>query len=261
MQNGNPYTTPYGYQTNLAPGMLGGMQGGMGMNPNAAMNAGIGAMNGNGSGSNFNWNNLPGGIANLIAGIFGNSNYKNPADSAMPYLNQLSNSLPGYYQPYINAGNGALNTLQGQYGNLINDPGALMAKIGGGFQQSPGYQFQVDQALGAANRAAAAGGMVGSPMEQQNIATTVNGLANQDYYNYLNHGIGLYDRGLQGEEGINQMGFNASNNLAQQMAQALATQAQLAYAGQNNENQSNGGSWGAIANGIGDLASLASIFI
>lgn len=181
----------------------------------------------------------------LGAGLnwWGGSQMQNPANAGMPYLNQISQ----YFQPYWNAGNQALGALQGQYGQLLNNPGAVMNRMGQGFQQSPGYQFQVNQALGAANRAGAAGGMAGSPMEQQNIAGTVNQMANQDYYNYLNHVTGLYGQGLQGEQGIAGMGLNAGEDLAQ----ALMSQAQMAYSGMANQNQMTGGMFGGIGSMLG----------
>lgn len=172
----------------------------------------------------------------------------NPANSAMPYLNQIAGMLPQYFQPWINAGQQALPQLQQQYGQLLNNPGGVMNNIGAGFHQSPGYQFQTQQALNAANRAAAAGGMVGSPEEQQNIATTVNGLANQDYYNYLNHGMSMYGMGLQGEGNLAQMGYGASANLGDDLASSLMSQAQLAYSGQSDVNQ---GRFGMLGNVMG----------
>lgn len=180
----------------------------------------------------------------------------NPADAGMPYLNQALQQLPGYFQSYINAGNSALPQLQQQYGQLLNNPGAVMGKIGSGFQQSPGYQFQVNQSLGAANRASAAGGMAGSPMEQQNIAGTVNGLANQDYYNYLNHGMSMYGMGLQGMGDLAHMGYGASSNLGEDMTNAMMSQANLAYAGQANQNQAKGGMFGNLLGAAGTVAAF-----
>lgn len=226
-----------------------------------------------------------GGVGDLLgAGLvgYGMSQYQNPADTAMPYMNQIPGELQQYFNPYIQAGNNALPVLQGQYGSLLgqlpglqsqygmlmNNPGAVMNKIGQGFQQSPGYQFQVNQALGAANRAAAAGGMLGSPMEQQTIAGRVNGLANQDYYNYLNHGLSLYNTGLQGsanlygaglsgEGNLARMGYGAASNLGEDLASALMSQSQLAYAGATNQNEAQqgalGGIGGLLAGGLGDL--------
>jgi hypothetical protein len=194
-----------------------------------------------------------GGINSILdpAGLF--STPPNPADAAMPYFNQIPGAISPYLNPYIDAGRMALPTLMNQYGNLLNNPTGVMNSIGSTFQQSPGYQFQTNQALGAANRAAAAGGMAGSQMEQQNIAGTVNNLANQDYYNYLNHGMDMYSQGLSGLSGINQMGYGASNNMADDLMSMLMSQAQLAYAGQADQNQAAGGMKGDILGAAGSI--------
>ena len=176
--------------------------------------------------------------------------YDNPADSGMNYLNQIPGTITPYYQPYIDAGNQSLNTLMGQYNNLLSDPGAVMSMAGSGFQQSPGYQYQYDQGMNAANSAAASGGMLGTPYHQQQAASTAEGLANQDYYNFLNHSLGLYNQGLSGMQGINQMGYGASNELAQSLAGNLQSQAGMAYAGQGNQNQANADFIHGIAGGV-----------
>lgn len=202
----------------------------------------------------------------------------NPATGAMPYLNQIGNMLPQYFNSYMNMGQWAApqlqqqydmmlkggGALQGQYGSMINDPSGVMNKIGAGYQQSPGFKFQTDQALGAANRAAAAGGMLGTPMEQQGIAGTVNNLANQDYYNYLNHALSMYSQGLGGMQGmyntgingLNNMyntGYNASKSLGEDLANTLNSQAQLAYSGQSDVNQGRFGMLGSMGGAIGGI--------
>jgi len=198
-----------------------------------------------------------GGAIGAIGAGMGDRNLPNPANSAMPYLNQIPGELNQYMSPYISAGQGALGQLQGQYGQLINNPAAITNKIGATYQSSPGYNFQVNQALGAANRAAAAGGMLGTPMEQQNIAGTVNQLANQDYGQYMNRELGLYGAGLSGLGNINQMGFGASSDLSNSLADYLMSQGNLAYAGQINQNQNQAGSNGAMWGGIGSLIGAA----
>lgn len=194
-------------------------------------------------------NGIFGDISNWLFGD--NNNNQNPANAAQPYLNQLTQMLPGYYNPYISAGLNSLPGLQQQYGALMNPN--FINTMGQNFQQSPGYQFQVNQALGAANRAAAAGGMAGSPQEQQQIASTTNQLANQDYYNWLDHAMNAYGMGLQGQQGLYNTGFNASNELAQNMGGALESQANLGYAGQINQNEMNQGNRGASMGFVGDL--------
>ena len=190
----------------------------------------------------------------MVGGGLGNMfGFKNPSDAASPYMNQIQPTLEKYMHPYTQAGEWALPQMQQQYAGLINDPTALMNKIGQGYQASPGYQYNVDQATKAANQAAAAGGMVGSPAEQQALAGQISGMVSQDYGDYLSRALGMYGQGLSGMQGIGQMGYGAASNLSESLANALASQAQLAYAGQNSENQNRGGSWGSLIGGLAGL--------
>jgi hypothetical protein len=183
----------------------------------------------------------------MLGNIFGT---KNPANAAMPYLNQIPGTISPLYQPFINAGQWALPQMESQYGSLINNPGGVMNKIGAGYQQSPGYQFNVNQATQAANSAAAAGGMAGSPAEQAALAQQVSGYANQDYNQYLQSALGMYGQGMQGLSGLYQTGYGASTGLAGDLASNLMNQANLAYSGRANQNQMTGGLWGNLA-GLG----------
>lgn len=201
--------------------------------------------------------NAGAGLGSMLGGIFGNMGWKNPSDAGMSYLDKISGTLSPYLDPYASAGKSALGTAQEQYSRLLNDPTGLMKQFGSQFQQSPGYQWQVGQATDAANRAAQAGGMVGSPMEQQQLASTVGGLANQDYYNFLNKALGLYGQGLGGMQNIAGMGLQAGTSMGEDLAQALMSQAQMAYAGQNTANQHQGGLWGSLGGLAGGLAGLA----
>lgn len=255
------------------------------------------------SSGNFNWGNLGSDLGGIFSSLFGMSNYQNPANAAQPYLNQIPGMLQQYFNPYIQAGQNAMGQLQGQYGNLTSNPtGVLnqisgnwqtpvgvsnqiqsnwqqptntMNQIGSTYQSSPGYNFNVQQATSAANNAAAAGGMVGSPQEQQQLAHTVSGIADQDYNQYLgnalnqyntsvgrnlnqmntytNQGLGLYGQGLNGLEDINKMGYGASSEMGQDLASALMSQANLAYSGQQNQNQNQGGSMGNLFGSLGNL--------
>ena len=191
------------------------------------------------------------GLGSLLGGLFGDN--QNPADAAMPYLNQVEGKMKPYYQPYISAGQSALPELQKQYQSLMSNPGALMQQIGQGYQASPGYDWQKNEALQAGNNAAAAGGMLGSAAHQQNAQTTASGLANQDYYNYLNHALNQYSTGLGGMGQINEQGYKASSGMADNLATALMNQAQMAYAGGANANADSNSMFG----GLGSLAGMA----
>lgn len=202
---------------------------------------------------------------------------KNPQDDANDYLNQIPGEMSNYYGPYINAGNQALgamgnqissllgggSSLMGSYGSMLSNPAGYMNSIGAGYQESPGYQAQLNQGLQAADNAAAAGGYTGSPENQYYDATVAESLANKDYYNYLDHALGvsktgasglqsMYNTGFKGLEDVNNMGFQASSDMAQSLAQMLNEQAQLAYSSDINDNQRRGKM-------MGDAASLGAM--
>jgi len=181
----------------------------------------------------------------------------NPANAAMPYLQQVPDTITPYYDPYINAGQDALGTLQGQYNTLLTNPASIMQLLGGSYQQSPGYQYDYNQSQNAAMNAAAAGGYVGTPANQSEAANAAYGVSNQDYWDYVNHVEKLYGMGLSGEEGLNKMGYNASDSLAQALGQNLNSQAGLAYAGQANKNQSESSFWDALISGGTALGTAA----
>lgn len=215
--------------------------------------SGGGGMGGYPSFGNTNWMGLLGSTGSQFGGMWGGqggNTQKAASNAAMPYLDKIGQNIPQYFQPYMDSGKWALPQLQQQDEQLVNNPGGMVNKMGAGFQQSPGYQFQVDQATGAANRAASAGGMLGTPSEQQSIAGTVNGLANQDYYNYLNHAQGMYGMGLQGMGDMAHQGLSATNNMTDDLMTQYLSQANDAYAGAAGGGGSGGGSkWGNAGQG------------
>lgn len=188
---------------------------------------------------------LGGGIGSLFA--------QNPANSAMQYYNQIPGQLNQIYSPWMQQGQQAGQQLQGQIGQLLQNPGQFINNVGSNFQASPGYGWSVGQATMAANNAAAAGGMAGSPSEQQSLASTVTGLANQNYYNYLNSAMGAYGLGMNSANNMYNTGAQAANQYGGNLATALSGMGQTAYAGQMNQNQSMAGGLMGIGAGIGGL--------
>lgn len=194
------------------------------------------------------------GLGAGLAGLFGGN--KNPASAGMGYLDQIPGSISPYYQPYIEAGKQAIPKLQGQYDELLNNPGQKLNQMGGSFQYSPGYQFALQQALGGAGHAAAAGGYAGTPMHEQQNMQIASQLGNQDYYNWLGHAQQLYGAGLSGEQGFATQGLNASTSMSDQIAQALAAQSNLAYEGQAAKNAGTSSGWGNLIGGAATLAAF-----
>lgn len=199
---------------------------------------------GQGLGSTF------GGLAGLFGG---NKSKSNPSYFANQYLNQVPGAINPYFQPYINAGQGVAPGLQKTYEGLTENPGEFYNKISAGYKESPGYQFKLQQALNSANNAAAAGGTIGTPQHQQISADVTNGIASQDFENYLSHALGLFGGGLSGQEGIVNRGYQAGTRYGEDIGDLLGRQGQYAYAGQAGLNQENAKNKADIFSGLGSL--------
>jgi hypothetical protein len=194
---------------------------------------------------------LIGAGAGLVGGLLGNK--KDPAKEANKYLEQIPGQIKPYYDPYVNAGREALPTLMEQYRSLIEGPGDLFTKLTRGYQASPNYQFQRDEAVRGMNQAASAGGMVGSPQEQQELMRILTGLQSQDFGDYANQMMRMYGMGLGGMGDINQLGYGASGQMAQSLKDVLESQANLAYSGAASKNKN----WADTLGGaIGVLGSI-----
>ena len=191
-----------------------------------------------------------------FSNIFGGGHKSNPANAAMPYLNQIPGQTQQYMQPYFDAGKEALNPLQGQYQQLLNNPGGRVNEIGQQYHQSPGYQFALQQALQLAHRNSARQGMSSSPEAEYDQMQTATGLANQDYNNWMTNALGQYNQGLHGEQGLAGLGQGAGQGLADMIAKTLASQAGYGYSGQAARNQQQSGLFGNIAKGAGSLAAF-----
>jgi hypothetical protein len=202
-----------------------------------------------GSSNPFNWSSLASGLGAIGGGLAGFFN--SPVQAGAEYFEQIPGAVTPYYQPYIDAGQRSLNTLEQQFMQLLTNPQATYDMLAGGFEESPGYQFQQQQGQNAANSAAAAGGYAGSNAAQQTSAMYGTQMANKDFYNYLDRMLGLFGQGLKGTQGINQMGYNASTALAQQLARALGAQGMMAALQAQQENASAGGVIGGTVEAIG----------
>ena len=219
----------------------------------------IGAGLGGGIGTSFGggWSDRFGqagvGLGSFLGSLFG----KNPYDAAGGYLGHLPGIFRHAYDPYIEAGQADLPGLQAQYREMMQDPGGFIAKMGAGYHESPGFKYQVGEATGAANRAAAAGGMLGSPEEQANLAKRVSGMADQDYQQYLGHVLGAEREGLGGQGWIERQGYGASQGLAGNLASYFESRANLAKAKAESENKRDAGLGGML----GGIAGIAGGFL
>lgn len=182
---------------------------------------------------------------------FGGGN--DPYEAAQPYLNQIEPMMHQYYDPYSQFGGRAMPTLEQQYAQMMQNPGAMYANMGQGYQQSPGYQFNMDQAMQGSNAAMASAGMLGTPAHQQQNMGYASQLANQDYGNYMNQMMNLYKQGVGGTEQQLGYGYKANDAMAGGLGNLYGSQANLAFGKQASNNQGAADMWGTLL-GLGGAA-------
>lgn len=196
---------------------------------------------------------IGGGLGTAGAGAYGMFNQgKNPATQANNTLNQIPGQMKPYYQPYMDAGKGALGDLQNQYKDLLG--GNKQNQLGSNFKEGPGYQFALKQAMDSQGNASARGGMLGTPQDQAEAGRVGEGLAGQEYDKYMQNQMGLYNSGLQGEQGLNQMGYDANTSYANMLGSNLGQQSANQFAGQAGQNTARSQGMGNIFSGLGMAA-------
>lgn len=89
-----------------------------------------------------------------------------------------------------------------------------------GYQETPGYQFQMDQGLGAVNALAGARGGLNSGRTMKELQTYGQGLANSTYDSYLNRLSGLTNMGTSAAGNQASAGANYASNAGNAMMQA-----------------------------------------
>lgn len=134
------------------------------------------------------------------------------------YLGQLGN----LYNPLVQQGGRAYSA----YSDAIGANGAAgNARATENFQAAPGYQYALNEALGAVQRSAASRGMAAGGNTSADLLRTATGLADQGYQQYVNNlkgGTDLYTQGLAGRGQALQGQATASQNQGTALA-ALGT--------------------------------------
>ena len=174
-----------------------------------------------------------GAAGSIGSGIIGSDASKSAAAQQAAAENNATNAELGMYnqtvareQPFVSAGQNALTSLQGLLGlgssGGPSSPILAMLGIGPGgatggginpatFQGSPGYQYQLQQGTNAVTNANAPTGIGGNALRQ--LQQTGQGLANQNWSQYLGNASSAWQQLLGGVGGIANMGQNAAANL------------------------------------------------
>jgi hypothetical protein len=157
-----------------------------------------------------------GGIASGLIGANASSNAANEQAQAAAAATAEQQREFGIEQtnaaPYLAAGTQALGTLQGDMSSL-NAPFTAAD-----YQESPGYQFQLQQGEGAMQASAAARGLSLSTGTMAGMNNYAQGAANTDYQqafnNYQTQNAATYNH-LAGVAGLGQTAVGQTNAAAQ----------------------------------------------
>lgn len=178
---------------------------------------------------------------------------RNPEKEANRYLDKIPGQTKPLYDPYMNAGKESLDKLKTYYDQLMNNPGETFNKLGEGYKQSPGYAATLREALSGANNAAAlgSGGGLGAYGHQELAAGAAGDVANKDYEQYIKHVLGLNKQGVEGQQTLEDQGYDATKGYADVLnstANAQGTNAANAASGQN---QRSGKNWSNLFGFLG----------
>jgi len=166
---------------------------------------------------------IAGGAAIVGAGISANASsnaaksQSNAAKSANAVQLQMYNQTREDLQPYAQQGVGATNQIN-----------ALNSGDYSSFNQSPDYQFTLNQGLAGLDKSAAARGYLNSSGYGKDILNYASGLASQQYNNYYNKIAGQQSLGQSAAAGQGAAGQNYANafgNNANAAGNAAATNA------------------------------------
>lgn len=180
-------------------------------------------LGGGGTGNNM----LNGLLRTGLSGLFSQNPYKGLSGVGSTLTNQAQQ-----YNPYIQAGGQAQNALANLYG--LNGNGA-QAAAQANWQNTPGYQFQLNQGLGALQNSAAANGGLLTGNTMQALQNYGQGLANTTYNQYLGN--------LQQQAG---QGASAISPQAQLLGEGGTLSAAPGIYNTNRNNQLLGGLFGSL---------------
>lgn len=143
---------------------------------------------------------------------------QNAANQAIQQTEQNYQRTAGNLNPYISAGNNALEQMQqlnsGDYSS---------------FKESPDYQFTLSQGLQGLDRSAAAHGSLYSGGHSADILGYAQGLASQNYGNYYNRLAGLAGMGQNASTNLGSIGTGNAASIGSYLTGAANAQGNAAY--------------------------------
>lgn len=119
----------------------------------------------------------------------------------------------GRYQPFYDAGVAEISPYQ-NYVNQLSDPQQYYADVMSTYEESPLAQLQTEEAIQAANQAAAASGLLGSNALYEDIAQDAQRRYQADQQRYLQNVLGIGQQFTSGAQPLLSMGGQAASALA-----------------------------------------------
>lgn len=126
------------------------------------------------------------------------------ADSTM----QMFNTVRGDLKPYMSIGEDALEPLRGLLGLDGGDAASMLAAL----EQTPGYQFTLDQGLKGVQNSYAAKGLGSSGAALKGATEYTTGLAQQTYQQQLANYFNLAGMGQNAAAQTGQFGMSATQS-------------------------------------------------
>jgi hypothetical protein len=153
-----------------------------------------------------------GGLASIIGGKSAADAQKASANKSLKLQKQVYEKTYADYSPYRDFGKNALGAYSYEMG-LGPKPANYT-----GFTETPGYQWQLGQGQDAINAQAGARGGLVSGRTLQDLSTYNQGLASQEYNNWLARIAGGVDTGMNASGAAAQAGQSYANGAANSLA-------------------------------------------
>lgn len=193
-------------------------------------------------------------VGSIAGGVLGGNAAKSAAGKAasaqqqgLDFVKQVYGDTTGNLQPYMNTGTDALSRLAGAYGLPGGDPGGAQAGFDA-FQATPGFQFQQQQGLLAANRGLAAQGLTGSGGQAKALEQYGQGLAGTQFGGYLDQLAKLAGIGQSSAVSLGGIGTQTAGQVQQGQTNIGNAQSAGILGANNAMNQ-------GLSNGLGALGS------
>ncbi len=178
------------------------------------------------------------------------------ADTASGNTLAMFNQTKADLSPFVSAGTGAVNELTAQLPELTKTFDPTMAQL----EQTPGYQFSLDQGLKATQNGFAAQGLATSGAALKGGAQYAQGLASttfqQQFQNYLAQNQQKYNMYM----GQSQLGENAAAMTGQQGLTATGQAGNFLTSGAAASAAGTVGAANAITGGLSNIGSIGQLY-